>query len=533
MKANTYIVQTLNECLEKCIALADNVNCENLKASIIRAQENTNQPMQLAIIGKISSSKSTLVNAILGKEEVVATDGMEMTYNVSWLKYGNETEDIKVVYKNDTTELIPRTEWKNWANRKEGGNHENIKYLEITYPHELLKSINIIDTPGLNSIHGTDSKNTIDFLKSVKPDAILLMSPDATFAQSVIDVLKEFQGRCINKEFVVSPLNAIGIFAKIDTHWSIDKDLTARQIVQPVIDACRQEVQIKDTLFSILPICSTLALACNSISNEDIDLLSVLSKEKDLYDMLESDRDFCDDDYVTEISLEDRCYLHHKFGLYGIYELTQAIKNGTSQIDDLKMLLKEISGFGTFLYQLNSHFGERATLIKAMNAVKLISYETNEIKLRPDSSDIIKKCCEEIESIINSSLLSLHDYKELNMLAKIYEGSYSTNDTEIIDEFKRVSGEYGYSIIDKLDGSINDSIDELQAKATLNMLKWHRNYNLCIKRDRNKSLLCKILYESYKVLSDRIDEMINEREQAIKKVNLINQFFYGEEKCQQ
>ena len=37
--------------------------------------------MQLAIIGKISSSKSTLVNAILGKDGVMATGQMEVTYN--------------------------------------------------------------------------------------------------------------------------------------------------------------------------------------------------------------------------------------------------------------------------------------------------------------------------------------------------------------------------------------------------------------------------------------------------------------------
>ena len=45
------------------------------------------EPMQLAIIGKISSSKSTLVNAILGKNEIMTTGQKEVTYNVGWLKY--------------------------------------------------------------------------------------------------------------------------------------------------------------------------------------------------------------------------------------------------------------------------------------------------------------------------------------------------------------------------------------------------------------------------------------------------------------
>ena len=40
--------------------------------------------MQLAIIGKISSSKSTLVNAILSKDEPLPTGQKEVTFN-GWL----------------------------------------------------------------------------------------------------------------------------------------------------------------------------------------------------------------------------------------------------------------------------------------------------------------------------------------------------------------------------------------------------------------------------------------------------------------
>ena len=57
------------------------------------------EPMQLAIIGKISSSKSTLVNAILGKDHVMATGQMEVTYNVGWLKYGDPESDIIIHHK--------------------------------------------------------------------------------------------------------------------------------------------------------------------------------------------------------------------------------------------------------------------------------------------------------------------------------------------------------------------------------------------------------------------------------------------------
>ena len=76
-----------------------------------------NAPIQLAIIGKISSSKSTLVNAILGASNIVATGKAELTYNVNWLKYGSLDDDIKIVFKDLTYDIKPRKEWTRLANR--------------------------------------------------------------------------------------------------------------------------------------------------------------------------------------------------------------------------------------------------------------------------------------------------------------------------------------------------------------------------------------------------------------------------------
>ena len=76
-----------------------------------------NAPIQLAIIGKISSSKSTLVNAILGASDIVATGKAELTYNVNWLKYGSLDDDIKIVFKDGTYDIKPRKEWTRLANR--------------------------------------------------------------------------------------------------------------------------------------------------------------------------------------------------------------------------------------------------------------------------------------------------------------------------------------------------------------------------------------------------------------------------------
>ena len=96
------VADKLKKCLQEClrILVENKVSMSLVSDKIQEVLERLSQPMQLAIIGKISSSKSTLVNAILGKDEVVRTGQMEETFNVSWLKYGDSNDDVKVVFKN-------------------------------------------------------------------------------------------------------------------------------------------------------------------------------------------------------------------------------------------------------------------------------------------------------------------------------------------------------------------------------------------------------------------------------------------------
>ena len=69
--------------LSDCLQLAQSPAMKRLRDVISASIQKLDEPMQLAIIGKISSSKSTLVNAILGKNELMSTGQKEVTYNGS------------------------------------------------------------------------------------------------------------------------------------------------------------------------------------------------------------------------------------------------------------------------------------------------------------------------------------------------------------------------------------------------------------------------------------------------------------------
>lgn len=530
MDDNSYIIQILKDSLQSCSQIAADADCESLVKELNSAAGDISQPMHVAIIGKISSSKSTLVNAIIGEEELVSTGNLELTYNVSWLKYGDSDTDVKIVFNDGKCRNIPRSEWKLWANQNVDNLKTGVKYIEVTCHHELLRKINIIDTPGLFSTKGFDSTNTIQFLKEVKPDAVLLLSPDPAFAQAAIDILDEFQGHCITGNYHLTPLNAIGIFAKIDAQWRFSKHngKSAIEVVKSEVEKSRKDVLLKSSLYSVFPICSKLALACSTLISDDVQLIKELLPSPDYNKMLGSVAAFTHSSINTTVSVEDRRYLLNKFDVYGVYELGKAIENGNEDIESLKCLLNKVSGFDDFMYVLNSHFGERSVLIKAQNAVRNIVSACREIRKQPNCEPEVLKCCSFIESKIMSTVLGLHEYKELDLLNGIYAGeSANMDDATAIEEFKRVSEEYGGSLMDKLNKGIEHPIEEMLSYAENRATHWRKLYIICKTRKPKNAELYNVLSESYKILVRRVQDMIEEKRAAETKLKLIKQYIYG------
>ena len=163
-----------------------------LHETLERSIKKLHEPMQLAIIGKISSSKSTLVNAILGKDGVMATGQMEVTYNVGWLKYGAPESDIIIHHKDGSPDSYRKPEeFLRWTIESDGRKEllNNVSYIETFDDAEILREINIIDTPGLDAVRGQDSQNTLDFLKHVRPDAVIMLFTNSV-AENTLKVVQ-------------------------------------------------------------------------------------------------------------------------------------------------------------------------------------------------------------------------------------------------------------------------------------------------------------------------------------------------------
>lgn len=149
-----------------------NDNMDNLEL----LEKNENDPLKIVIIGEVKSGKSTLVNAILEKD-ISETDVLEATSSILEVTYG-EKYDTKIV--DDVTKI----------------------YLDL----DILKKINIIDTPGLRSITTKNETKTLNYIQN------------ADFIVFVIDATHIGQEDIINTLDIIESLKKpiIGVINKCD-----------------------------------------------------------------------------------------------------------------------------------------------------------------------------------------------------------------------------------------------------------------------------------------------------------------------------
>lgn len=502
------ILQLLREC-ESILSEVEDMSLSNM---IKKSKERLMQPMQLAIIGKISSSKSTLVNAILGQAEVVRTGQMEETFNVSWLKYGNSDSDINVVFKDGKVSSVPRAQWAQWASHQEKNVlKEQVKYIEVFYEHEILKDINIIDTPGLDALSQIDSKNTILFLKEVHPDAVVMLFTKS-IAESTLSVLQDFQNVGAG-DFNLSAMNAIGVLSKADTIWSAmepDKDILSignRVIKTTLYD---KYPEVRKSLFSILPVSSLIGLSSSTINDKDYTSLKTLCSVNDsiLFEMLSSPDFFFDEEYSVDVNSAERQRLYNKFGLYGIYILIESLRrNEDAGVVFLSDILKDKSGFGKFLLTVQSHFGKRSTLIKSQSILQRLLNESNRAKQFHAGEQY--SAIAQAENLIVTALLSLHEYKEWEYLSKYYDGKLDLTSEEA-DEFVALCGERGYSASERLRCDDPKTPSQLIDIATRRALYWQKQYNIFSVIEPEKADFYKLLISSYNLLLIDIQKAVGE-----------------------
>lgn len=472
--------------------------------------------MQLAIIGKISSSKSTLVNAILEKDELMSTGVKEVTYNVGWLKYGAPDSDIILHYKDGSIKKKSRKEFASLSADTSNAEIDNIRYIETFDDSEILKEINIIDTPGLDAKREKDSQNTLDFISMVRPDAVVMLFTHAV-SESVLDVVRQF-----NTGTTLNPLNAIGILSKIDVLWqeTVPRVQSALQIGRKMIDNHkRKDKTLSKTLFELYPISALLYLAATTITDNDIQDIQTAVDEagSQFFKSLNAMPKFLED-MSFSLSIERRQDLTRKMGLYGIWLIAQEILNFRDcTLQHVKELFKNESGATEFRKSLYNHFGSRAKLIKLESVFQHIAQAINHTRARTQNEKDNHQLSAIEQKVFDIFSSMVHEHHEYEMLTRIYSGELNI-DEDIVEEFRALCGEHGNSAPAMLRLPSGTPIEELLETARIRERGWRKE--IALEPDPDEREWMNVILKSYSNLRNQISTMKYKYEQA--KTFLLN-----------
>lgn len=154
-------------------------------------------PMEVAITGQFSSGKSTFLNALLSRD-VLPTGITPVTSKVNFINYGPEYK-LRVTYKNGAQEYHNIENISSFTDQREE-EIDDIKYLSIYAPMEILKDISFVDTPGLNSQSLADTQTTQKVLRDV--DGIIWLSlldnaGKASESEILYEYMKEFKQKSL------------------------------------------------------------------------------------------------------------------------------------------------------------------------------------------------------------------------------------------------------------------------------------------------------------------------------------------------
>ncbi len=122
----------------------------------------------LVLFGEFNTGKSYFINAFLG-EEIVATGITPTTATICKISYGDKPKQ-EIVFHDGTTEVVA-DEDAVWPYLDDEERSNRIDYVWLFQPSKKLEKLDMIDTPGLNSLFTCHEETTLNFV--YKADAVL------------------------------------------------------------------------------------------------------------------------------------------------------------------------------------------------------------------------------------------------------------------------------------------------------------------------------------------------------------------------
>lgn len=428
------------------------------------ARRRLDGPLRVAIAGKVKAGKSTLLNALVG-QPLAPTDAGECTRIVTWYRDGL-TYRVMLHPADGAPVPVPfhRTEGA-LVVRLDGHDPAAVDRLEVEWPSPRLRTMTLIDTPGIGSLSTDVSARTEALLTPAdRPgdaDAVCylmrhLHASDAGFLESFHD--DAARG---------TPLNAVGVLSRADEVGA--GRLNALAVAERIARRYRRDPRVRRLCQTVLPVAGLLAETAATLRQDEYAALATLvALDRDvLADLLLSADRFAATDAPVELSADTRRDLLARFGLYGIRVGVALIRSGqTPTAQDLAAALERRSGVEQLRETLAVQFATRADLLQCRSALAVVS-----AVVRDHPGAEASALHREIERIIAGT----HAFAEARLLNALREDTVPL-DGAAAEEAERLLGGLGDDAASRLGLASADvpRPDELRAGALDALTRWRR-----------------------------------------------------------
>jgi hypothetical protein len=191
----------------------------------LQVRDRLSEPLRVAIAGRLKAGKSTLVNALIGRR-VAPTAVGECTRVVTRFRYGS-ADRVDVVLRDGSRSSLPLAD-DGMIPQRLGVPLDRVAHVDVSLTSDKLRDLTVVDTPGLASTDARVSARAAAELGApfdagidadsasevAAAEAVVYVFTQAVRADDV-RALEAF--RTASARLASSPINALGVFGKVDT----------------------------------------------------------------------------------------------------------------------------------------------------------------------------------------------------------------------------------------------------------------------------------------------------------------------------
>ena len=409
------------------------------------------EPLRVAIAGKVKAGKSTLLNALVG-EDIAPTDAGECTRVVTWYQDGPSPRVTMYPRGGSPRQLSIRRRDGALNFDLAGVPPDRVDRLTVDWPSQSLRGTTLIDTPGIDSLSTDVSARSHAFLapedEPTAADAVVylmrhLHSGDVRFLES-------FQDQGVAKATAV---NTIAVLSRADEIGvgRLDALMSAKKIASRY----RADPKLRDLCQTVVAVAGLLAQTGRTLKQAEYAALGQLAQlpreEMDAL-LLSADR-FVKAETTAPLSSEVRADLLDRLGLFGVRLGVTLIRQGIADPSTLSAELVRRSGLDDLREVLAIQFTERRDLLKARSALLAL-----DLVLRREPRPASAPLAVDLERIMSGA----HEFAELRMLSALRSGAVKVPEEARV-EAERLLGGDGGSVPARL--GLDQAADPREARA--------------------------------------------------------------------